>query len=76
MVNTASNSFPVVVSGALGRMGSEVIKAVHSSHDCHLIGAIDTAKEKVQYSNVKVAAVSSYFPSGQVPMESKLLDTK
>ncbi len=46
MVNTASNSFPVVVSGALGRMGSEVIKAVHSSHDCHLIGAIDTAKEK------------------------------
>ena len=34
------------------------------------------AKEKVQNSNVKVAAVSSYFPSGQVPMESKLLDTK
>ena len=34
------------------------------------------AKEKIGNSGVKVAAVSSYFPSGQVPMESKLLDTK
>ena len=34
------------------------------------------AKEKIGNSSVKVAAVSSYFPSGQVPMESKLLDTK
>ena len=32
--------------------------------------------ERAGNSNVKVAAVSSYFPSGQVPMESKLLDTK
>ena len=33
-------------------------------------------KKRVGNSSVKVAAVSSYFPSGQVPMESKLLDTK
>ena len=38
-----------------------------------LVGPI---KEKVMHSDVKVASVSSYFPSGQVPMESKLLDTK
>ena len=37
---------------------------------------VSIAKEKIGNSSVKVAAVSSYFPSGQVPMESKLLDTK
>ena len=37
-----------------------------------LVGPI---KEKVMHSDVKVASVSSYFPSGQVLMESKLLDT-
>ena len=43
---------------------------------CVYPSLVGIAKEKVQNSNVKVAAVSSYFPSGQVPMESKLLDTK
>jgi len=43
---------------------------------CVYPSLVSIAKEKVQNSNVKVAAVSSYFPSGQVPMESKLLDTK
>ena len=43
---------------------------------CVYPSLVAIAKEKVQNSNVKVAAVSSYFPSGQVPMESKLLDTK
>ncbi len=33
---------PVVVAGALGRMGAEVIKAVVASPDCTLVGAIDT----------------------------------
>ena len=37
---------PVVVAGALGRMGSEVIKALNSSNDYELIGAIDNLKEK------------------------------
>ncbi|MEA5441547.1 4-hydroxy-tetrahydrodipicolinate reductase [Cyanobium gracile] len=33
---------PVVVAGALGRMGAEVIKAVVAAPDCALVGAIDT----------------------------------
>jgi 4-hydroxy-tetrahydrodipicolinate reductase len=33
---------PVVVAGALGRMGAEVIKAVLAAPDCNLVGAIDT----------------------------------
>ena len=32
---------PVVVAGALGRMGAEVIKAVVGAEDCSLVGAID-----------------------------------
>ncbi len=32
---------PVVVAGALGRMGAEVIKAVVAAPDCTLVGAID-----------------------------------
>ena len=37
---------PVLVAGALGRMGSEVIKAINLSNDCELVGAIDNQKEK------------------------------
>ncbi|WP_185466059.1 MULTISPECIES: 4-hydroxy-tetrahydrodipicolinate reductase [unclassified Synechococcus] len=33
---------PVVVAGALGRMGAEVVKAVTTAEDCRLLGAIDT----------------------------------
>ncbi len=33
---------PVVVAGALGRMGAEVVKAVTAAADCELVGAIDT----------------------------------
>ena len=43
---------------------------------CVYPSLVSIAKEKIRNSSVKVAAVSSYFPSGQVPMESKLLDTK
>jgi 4-hydroxy-tetrahydrodipicolinate reductase len=32
---------PVVVAGALGRMGAEVVKAVAAAPDCTLVGAID-----------------------------------
>ena len=37
---------PVVVAGALGRMGAEVVKAVSTSGDCVLVGAIDTTAAK------------------------------
>ncbi len=37
---------PVVVAGALGRMGAEVIKAVVGAEDCSLVGAIDNTPAK------------------------------
>ncbi|WP_320674573.1 4-hydroxy-tetrahydrodipicolinate reductase [Prochlorococcus sp. MIT 1341] len=46
MTTNLMKSIPVIVAGALGRMGAEVIKAVHASKSCHLVGAIETAKEK------------------------------
>jgi 4-hydroxy-tetrahydrodipicolinate reductase len=36
----------VVVAGALGRMGAEVVKAVTAAPDCVLVGAIDTTPGK------------------------------
>ncbi len=45
-MNSDINPIQVLVAGALGRMGSEVIKAINSSNDYELIGAIDTQKEK------------------------------
>ena len=46
MSASASPSIPVLVTGALGRMGAEVIRAVQASPDCHLVGAIDTTPGK------------------------------
>ena len=37
---------PVVVAGALGRMGAEVVRAVNAAPDCALVGAIDTTPGK------------------------------
>ena len=34
---------PVVVAGALGRMGAEVVRAVRDAEGCQLVGAIDTS---------------------------------
>jgi 4-hydroxy-tetrahydrodipicolinate reductase len=45
-MSSSNQSIPVLVAGALGRMGSEVIKAINSSNDYQLVGAIDTQKEK------------------------------
>ncbi|MFQ6538119.1 MULTISPECIES: 4-hydroxy-tetrahydrodipicolinate reductase [Aphanothece] len=39
----AAKPIAVVVAGALGRMGAEVIRAVHAAPDCRLVGAIDTS---------------------------------
>lgn len=41
-----SSSIPVVVAGALGRMGAEVIEAVIGAQDCTLAGAIDNTPGK------------------------------
>tara|TARA_Y100001968_G_C19337414_1_gene707658 strand:- start:188 stop:1033 length:846 start_codon:yes stop_codon:yes gene_type:complete len=34
---------PVIVSGALGRMGQEVIKTLVRTDDCEIVGAVDTS---------------------------------
>ena len=46
MTEIPLKSTPVVICGALGRMGCEVVKAVHDSKDCDLIAAIDISPEK------------------------------
>ena len=38
---SSATLIPVVVAGALGRMGAEVIRAVAAAPDCTLVGAID-----------------------------------
>jgi 4-hydroxy-tetrahydrodipicolinate reductase len=43
---SASKPISVVVAGALGRMGAEVVKAVLAASDCQLVGAIDTTTGK------------------------------
>ena len=69
--------------GKISQMVAKAITPNPSDFDIKNVAAVcvypslvSIAKEKVGNSGVKVAAVSSYFPSGQVPMESKLLDTK
>lgn len=46
MTSPISGPIPVVVAGALGRMGAEVIKAVCAAPDTELVGAIDTSAGK------------------------------
>ena len=46
MSDIQTGSIPVVVTGALGRMGAEVIRAVQAAPDCHLVGAVDNTPGK------------------------------
>ena len=45
MIKNSKKTIPVLVSGALGRMGSEVVNSVINSPDCELVAAIDTNKK-------------------------------
>ena len=40
--SSSKNTIPVVVAGALGKMGQQVVKTVLKSKDCKLVGVIDT----------------------------------
>ena len=40
MIENSQKPIPVLVSGALGRMGSEVVNTVLNSTDCELVAAI------------------------------------
>ena len=43
---SSTQPISVVVAGALGRMGAEVVRAVIAAPDCELVGAIDTTGGK------------------------------
>ena len=45
MIKNSKKTIPVLVSGALGRMGSEVVNSVLNSSDCELVAAIDINKK-------------------------------
>ena len=45
MIKNSKKTTPVLISGALGRMGSEVVNSVLNSSDCELVAAIDTNKK-------------------------------
>ena len=45
MTKNSKKTIPVLVSGALGKMGSEVVNSVLNSSDCELVAAIDTNKK-------------------------------
>ena len=45
MTQNSRKPIPVLVSGALGKMGREVVNAVTNSDDCELVGAIDLDDE-------------------------------
>ena len=51
MKKNPKKTIPVLVSGALGRMGSEVVNSVFNSSDCELVAAIDT-NEKNNGQNI------------------------
>lgn len=59
-------------------------KHLHDSHPglptvaavCVYPSMVKIAKKEVENSTVKVASVSTAFPSGQAPLEVKLMDTK
>ena len=40
MIEDSKKPIPVLVSGALGRMGGEVVNTVINSADCELVAAI------------------------------------
>ena len=45
MTENSKKTIPVLVSGALGRMGREVVNTVLNSPDCELVAAIDINKQ-------------------------------
>ena len=45
MTENSQKTIPVLVSGALGRMGSEVVNSILNSSDCELVAAIDIKKQ-------------------------------
>ncbi len=65
-----------VSAGIFGELGGKVNPIPSVAAVCVYPNFISCAKECVAGSKVKVAAVSTAFPAGQVPEDVKLLDVK
>ena len=67
MVN--QNPIPVVVNGAAGKMGREVVKAVAQAQDMTLLGAIDRSPENIGKDAGELAGLSEPL---EVPITDQL----
>ena len=67
MVN--QSPIPVVVNGAAGKMGREVIKAVAAATDMNLVGAIDISPEHQDQDAGELAGLSEPL---EVPITNQL----
>jgi 4-hydroxy-tetrahydrodipicolinate reductase len=67
MVN--QSPIPVVVNGAAGKMGREVVKAVAQAADMNLVGAIDTSAEHQGQDAGELAGLSEPL---EVPITNQL----
>lgn len=66
---TNQGSIPVIVNGAAGKMGREVIKAVAQASDLVLMGAIDTTPEHQDKDAGELAGLSEPL---EVPITNQL----
>ena len=72
MSDIQTGSIPVVVTGALGRMGAEVIRAVHAASDCHLVGAVDNTPGKEGHDVGELLGLSAMDVSVTADLEGCL----
>jgi 4-hydroxy-tetrahydrodipicolinate reductase len=66
---TNQNLIPVIVNGAAGKMGREVVKAVAQASDMSLMGAIDTSPEHQSKDAGELAGLSEPL---EVPITNQL----
>ncbi|KOP28001.1 dihydrodipicolinate reductase [Hapalosiphon sp. MRB220] len=66
---TNQNLIPVIVNGAAGKMGREVVKAVAQASDMSLMGAIDTSPEHQGKDAGELAGLSEPL---EVPITNQL----
>ena len=63
MIENSKKPIPVLVSGALGRMGSEVVNTVLNSADCELVAAIDINEKFILFIDF-AASVKEFWYCG------------
>ncbi|NET00977.1 MAG: 4-hydroxy-tetrahydrodipicolinate reductase [Sphaerospermopsis sp. SIO1G1] len=66
---TNQSTIPVIINGAAGKMGREVIKAVAQAEDMILMGALDTSPEHQGKDSGELAGLSE---SLEVPITNQL----